>query len=92
MLYHLSIHRPKHEHEGELIGSMHRFGATARAQGAVEAHTLKDARSATLVGLAIWDSDDDLAAARPALAATVENDDFETWETAPTQTFLLHEV
>ncbi len=67
MLYHLSIHRPRPEHEQDLIASMHRFGATAREQGAIEAHTLKDARSEALVGLAIWRSDDDLAAARPAL-------------------------
>ncbi len=92
MLYHLSIHRPRPEHEQALIASMHRFGATAREQGAIEAHTLKDARSEALIGLAIWRSDDDLAAARPALAAAVEGDDFDTWESAPTELFLLHDV
>ena len=92
MLYHLSIHRPKPEHERELIDSMHRFGAAAREQGAIEAHTFKDARAGALVGLAIWRTDDDLAAARPALAATVETDDFDTWEAAPTELFLLHDV
>jgi len=92
MLYHLSIHRPKPEHEHDLIDSMHRFGAAARAQGATEAHTFKDSRSDALVGLAIWDSDDDLAAARPALSAAVEGDDFDTLESGPVELFLLHDV
>ncbi len=92
MLYHLSIHHPKPEHEQDLIDSMLRFGAAARAQGAIEAHTLRDERSDALVGLAIWASDDDLAAARPALSAAVEDDDFDTWESAPVQLFMLHDV
>jgi hypothetical protein len=92
MLYHLSIHHPKPEHEQDLIDSMHRFGATARARGAVEAHTFKDARSDALVGLAIWRSDDDLADARPALAEAVEHDDFDAWESAPVQLLLLHDA
>ena len=92
MLYHLSIHRPKPEHEQDLIASMHRFGAAAVAQGAAEAHTFKDARSDALVGLAIWKSDEDLAAAGPALGAAVEHDDFEAWESGPVEMFLLHDV
>ena len=92
MHYHLSIHRPNPEHEQDLIDSMHRFGAAARAQGAIEAHTFKDARSDALVGLAIWGSDDDLAAARPALSAAVEGDDFDAWESGPVELFLLHDV
>jgi len=92
MLYHLSIHRPKPEHEEALIESMHRFGAAARAHGAVQAHTFKDARSDALVGLAIWHSDDDLAAARPALASAVEGDDFDAWESGPVELFLLQDV
>jgi heme-degrading monooxygenase HmoA len=93
MLYHLSIHRPKPEHEQDVIDSMHRFGEAARSQdGLVEVHTLKDQRSDALLGLAIWASADALAAARPALAAATEHDDFETWEAAPIEGFLLEEV
>jgi len=92
MLYHLAIHRPKPEHEQDLIDSMHRFGAAARAQGAIEAHTFKDERSDALVGLAIWRSDEDLAAARPALGTATEQDDFDAWESGPVELFLLHDV
>jgi heme-degrading monooxygenase HmoA len=93
MLYHLAIHRPKPEHEQDVIDSMHRFGEAARSQdGLVEVHTLKDQRSDALLGLAIWASADALAAARPALAAATEHDDFETWEAAPIEGFLLEEV
>jgi hypothetical protein len=92
MLYHLAIHRPKPEHERDLIDSMHRFGVAARSQGALEAHTFKDDRSNALVGLAVWRSDEDLDAARPALAAAVEHDDFNAWEDDPPDLFLLHDV
>jgi len=92
MLYQLAIHRPKPEHEQDLIDSMHRFGAAARAQGAIEAHTFKDERSDALVGLAIWRSDEDLAAARPALGTATEQDDFDAWESGPVELFLLHVV
>ena len=93
MLYHLAIHVPKPEHEQDLIDSMHRFGAAARTQaGLVEAHTLKDQSSGTLVGFAIWESMDALTAARPALGDATEGDDFDLWEAEPVRVFLLEEV
>jgi heme-degrading monooxygenase HmoA len=93
MLYHLSIHRPKPEHEHEVIDSMHRFGAAARSQpGLIEVHTLKDQRSDALVGLAVWTSADALTAARPALAAATADDDFDAWDAEPIRSFLLEEV
>ena len=93
MLYHVSIHRPKPEHEHDVIDSMHRFGAAARTQdGLLEVHTLKDRRSDALVGLAVWASAEALEAARPSLAAATEDDDFDAWEAAPIEGFLLDEV
>ncbi len=93
MLYHIAIHTPKPEHAQKVIDSMHRFGAAARTQpGLREVHTLQDRRDGTLVGFAIWDSPDALAAARPAMAAATEGDDFETWEAEPVRMFLLEEV
>ena len=93
MLYHISIHTPKPEHADAVIGSMHRFGQAASAQpGLREVHTLRDQRDGTLVGFAIWDSMDALAAARPALGAATEGDDFDLWEAAPIHSFLLEEV
>jgi heme-degrading monooxygenase HmoA len=93
MLYHISIHRPKPEHAQTVVDSMHRFGAAARTQeGLREVHTLKDQRSEALMGFAIWESAEALAAARPALAAATEGDDFDTWETAPIEMFLLEDV
>jgi hypothetical protein len=92
MLYQFAIHRPKPEHEQDLIDSMHRFGSAARAAGAIEAHTFKDQRSDALVGFAVWRSDEELAAARPALAEATEGDDFAAWETGPIELFMLHEI
>ena len=93
MLFHLSIHRPRDGAEAALIDSMHRFGAAARTQaGLVEVHTFRDEPSGALVGLAIWESKAALDAARPALSAAVAGDDFDAWESEPTQVFLLEEV
>jgi heme-degrading monooxygenase HmoA len=93
MLYHVSIHRPKPEHAQDVIDSMHRFGAAALTQeGLLEVHTLKDRRSEALVGLAVWATGEALEAARPALAAATEHDDFDAWEAAPIEGFLLDEV
>jgi len=76
-----------------VIDSMHRFGDAARSQdGLVEVHTFRDQRSATLVGLAVWESADALAAAGPALGAATEGDDFELWDAEPIRSFLLEEV
>ncbi len=64
MLYHVSIHRPKPEHEHDVIDSMHRFSEVARGQkGLLEVHTLKDQRSDALLGFAVWESADALMAA-----------------------------
>jgi heme-degrading monooxygenase HmoA len=93
MLYHIAIHTPRPEHANDVIDSMHRFGDAARTQpGLREVHTLRDVRDGTLMGLAIWDSAEALAAARPALAAATEGDDFDAWEIEPIRMFLLEEV
>jgi hypothetical protein len=92
VLYHLSIHVPKPEHERDVIDSMHCFGAAARMRdGLREVHTSKDRRSGALVGLAVWASDEALVAARSALAAATEGDDFEAWESEPIRMLLLEE-
>jgi len=93
VLYHVAIHTPKPEHTQDLIDSMHRFADAARRQpGLREIRTLRDVRDGTLMGMAIWDSADALAAARPALAAATEGDDFDAWESEPVRAFLLEEV
>jgi hypothetical protein len=93
VLYHLSIHSPNPEFRQAVVDSMHRFGEAARTQpGLVEVHTLADTRSDTLVGLAVWESAEALGAARPALGAATEGDDFDAWDAKPIRSFLLEEV
>jgi heme-degrading monooxygenase HmoA len=93
VIHQIGIHHPKPEFEQAVIDSMHRFGAAAKSQaGLREVHTLRDVRSGALVGLAVWESTEALEAARPALAAATEGDDFDAWEAAPIQVFLLEEV
>ncbi len=93
MLYHIAIHHPKAEHRGAVVESMHRFAAVARSQaGLREVHTLADTRSDALMGMAVWESAEALGAARPALSAATEGDDFDTWEAEPIQVYLLEEI
>jgi heme-degrading monooxygenase HmoA len=93
MLVHLSIHRPRPGAEPLLVDSMHRYGAAMRGQpGHVEAHTFRDRRSGRLVGMARWESEEQWRAAMPAMEAAVANDDFEAWEEAPPEVFVLDEV
>jgi heme-degrading monooxygenase HmoA len=59
MLAHLAIHTPKPERIDDLIASMQRFAAAGRSQaGLQEVHTMRDAESGKLLGLAIWESRD----------------------------------
>jgi heme-degrading monooxygenase HmoA len=95
MIYSISIHRPKPEHELELIDSMHRYGNAARSQpGLVEVHTLKarDQENPLLIGVAVWDSAKAKDAAGEVLSRAIEGDAFDEWETEPFQSFLLDEV
>jgi heme-degrading monooxygenase HmoA len=93
MVISISIHHPRPGKEELLIDSMHRYGAAARTQaGLVEVHTLKDARTGTLVGLAVWESEAAKNAAQTALWEAVKDDDFDDWESEPISGYLLEEV
>jgi hypothetical protein len=66
MLAHLAIHTPKPERIDDLIASMQRFAATGRSQaGLQEVHTMRDAESGKLLGLAICGNP-----ARPSIRAS----------------------
>lgn len=93
MFVHLAIHRPQPEKEAFLIDSMHRFAAAMQGQkGLQQVHTLKDEQNGCLVGLAIWDEEADWLAARPAMAAAVQDDPFDKWEDNPPEVFHLKAV
>jgi len=94
MLIHIAIHHhPKPGQEQFLIDSMHRFGAAMQGQpGLQQVHTLKDRKTGALVGLAIWDSEEALMAARPVMAEAVKDDNFEEWEDQSPEVFVLDAV
>jgi heme-degrading monooxygenase HmoA len=93
MFIHLSIHYPKAGRERELIASMRRFGAAATGiEGLREVHTLKDARSGTLLGLAIWEDEASWRAGVEVMRAAVADDPFEAWEEREADVFTLTEV
>ena len=93
MIVQLSIHKPKPEHEASLIDSMHRFGnAINDKPGLIRVHTLKDSEEGKLFGIAIWDSQEAMMAAAPAMMEATKDDDFELWESEPMLGYHLIEV
>lgn len=86
----MSVHHPKPEHRDDVIASMHRFGAAMEGKpGLVGVHTLADARTERLVGLALFQSKEAADALLPAARAAVAEDDFATWEAADIDGFAL---
>jgi heme-degrading monooxygenase HmoA len=93
MIVHLAIHTPKPDHIDDLIASMHRFAAAGTGQaGLIEAHTMRDARSGKLVGLAIWESREAFDRGVEAMRAAVEDDPFPDWEEGVPDVYLLEDV
>jgi heme-degrading monooxygenase HmoA len=93
VLVHLSIHRPVEGHERELIDSMHRFGAAdGDIPGLREVHTLRDRETGTLVGLAIWESQEAFEAGVPRMRGAVDGDDLLAWEHGLPEVYLLEPV
>jgi len=89
----MSIHHPHAEHRAALIDSMHRYGDALRGQpGLVSVHTLEDAGSDRLVGLAIFDSEAAFQALAPIARAAVADDPFEVWEQVEIDGLWLTEV
>ena len=69
----MSVHHPHPEHREALIASMHRYGAAiAGKPGLVSVHTLADADSPRLVGLAIFESEADFERLAPLARAAGE--------------------
>jgi len=89
----MSVHHPKPEYEEALIDSMHRYGNAIRGKtGLRSIHTMKDASSPRLVGLAIFDSREDFERLAPIAREAVKNDPFDLWEQVPIEGFILTEV
>ena len=93
MIVHMSIHTPKTGKEGELIASMHRFGAAAAGEpGLIDVKTLRDRRTGRLIGMARWEDEASWEAGVRAMRAAVADDPFADWEAAEPEAFLLEEV
>jgi heme-degrading monooxygenase HmoA len=89
----MSIHHPKPEFEAALIDSMHRYGNAIRGQAGLRGiHTLKDACSDRLVGLAIFDSQADFERLAPVAREAVKDDPFDLWEQVEIDGLILREV
>jgi hypothetical protein len=93
MLVRIAVHRPKPDKVAEMIATMHCMRDVGRdQQGLQRIHALYDAEAGVLVGLAIWDSEEDWLAAAPAMRATIADVDFTRLEDNPPDVFELREV
>jgi hypothetical protein len=89
----MSIHHPKPEHRAALIDSMHRYGAAIAGKPGIRGiHTLADARSSRLVGLAIFESQADFERLAPIAREAVKDDPFDVWEEVEIDGLMLTEV
>jgi len=79
----VSVHTPRPEHREAVIDSMQRYGAVARQQPGLESVGVVDDEGGRLVGVALWESAEAAAAARPALMAEVGDDPFAAWDEIP---------
>lgn len=93
MIVHLAIHTPRPEGVEPLIGSMRLFAAAGRKQpGLQEVHTMRDAGSGKLLGLAIWESKEAFERGVVAMRAAVQDDPFPDWEERPPEVYLFEDV
>jgi hypothetical protein len=77
----IGYHRPLPGSEHLVIDSMHRFGkAMIGKPGFRQAFVLQNKKRGELIGVAIWDSQDAMQAARPDLDKAIAGDDFDSWE------------
>lgn len=89
----MSVHHPRPEHREALIDSMHRYGGAIRGKpGMRSVHTLADAQSPRLVGLAIFESRADFERLAPLAREAVKDDPFDKWEEVEIDGFALTEV
>ncbi len=88
MFFHISIHTPKPGKEDLLIESMHRFGEACMQHDASRgANVLHDKKKGVLIGVAVWDSEDEWEEAIPKLQKSIANDPFDEWEEEPQQVY-----
>ena len=93
MIVHLAIHTPKPEGVEPLIASMQRFAAAGRKQtGLQEVHTMREAESGKLLGLAIWESKEAFERGVVAMRAAVGGDPFLEWEEGQPEVYLFEDV
>jgi len=93
MIVHLAIHTPKPEGVEPLIGSMQLFAAAGSKQpGLQEVHTMRDAESGKLLGLAIWESKEAFERGVLAMRAAVEDDPFLDWEEGLPEVYVFEDV
>ncbi len=89
----VSIHTPHPEHRDALVDSMHRFGAAMRGHdGLIGVHTLQDATTGRLVGLAMFESEEAAQRLLPLARVAVETDAFDVWEAQDIDGLKLFEV
>ena len=87
-----SVHYPRPEKEDLLIESMHSFGELMRTQPGllfVAPYPFKNPESGTVMGVAIWESQEAFQAAMEAIANLRGPGLSPDWEIKPTEVYQL---
>lgn len=93
MFVHMSIHYPIPGKQDLILDAMRRYCEAMKGKpGLQSGHALRDRKTGKLIGLAIWDTREDWAAAKPAMDEAVKNDPFHEWEDVPPKVYHLEEV
>ncbi len=92
MFVHISIHYPLRGKEQFIVDSMHRFGEAVKDKpGFRQVLTTRDKTTGKLVGIALWDSEEQWEAAKPAMRDAIKDDPFHEWEDVPSKVYRLYE-
>ena len=90
MFVNMVIHYPKPEKEARLIEAMHRLGAAVQNQpGLFYINAHKDAQRGVIVAISIWDTQEAMLAAGPAIMEVTKDVPFEDWEARPREIYQL---
>lgn len=90
MFIHLAVHHPRPEYAADLLASMGRVDQTAQGSpGLIQIGAWQDQRSGRVVGIAVWESQEDFAASVERIFRAVADDPFDQWLEQPPDVFHL---
>ncbi len=87
------IHYPKPEKEALLVHAMQLFGEIVKSQpGIIFVNAFKDTEKGTVMAISIWETQEALQAALPAMREALKDVPFDEWEARPGELHTLNSL